>query len=131
MSISYLSLESSFGETAGLDGRDFIFALLLLLSLRRAAHEVLNPMPGETRGPQSFVRRNKNSKTAYFLYPIRVNPQYLGVHCFDVQTGALRSIHEKSLIEPEFLPVSRPVFTNFWQRKLSWREQRFGLSTRN
>ena len=102
MSISYLSLESSFGETAGLDGRDFIFALLLLLSLRRAAHEVLNPMPGETRGPQSFVRRNKNSKTAYFLYPIRVNPQYLGV---------LRSIHEKSLIEPEFLPVSRPADT--------------------
>ena len=78
MSISYLSLESSFGETAGLDGRDFIFALLLLLSLRRAAHEVLNPMPGETRGPQSFVRRNKNSKTALFLYPIRVNPQYPG-----------------------------------------------------
>ena len=38
MSISYLSLESSFGETAGLDGRDFIFALLLLLSLRRTAH---------------------------------------------------------------------------------------------
>ena len=110
MSISYLSLESSFGETAGLDGRDFIFALLLLLSLRRAAHEVLNPMPGETRGPQSFVRRNKNSKTAYLLYPIRVKPQYLGIHCFDVQTGALRSIHEKSLIEPEFLPVSRPVF---------------------
>ena len=77
MSISYLSLESSFGETAGLDGRDFIVALLLLLSLRRAAHEVLNPTPGETRGPQSFVRRNKNSKTAVFLYPIRVNPQYL------------------------------------------------------
>jgi hypothetical protein len=67
MSISYLSLESSFGETAGLDGRDFIFALLLLLSLRRAAHEVLNPMPGETRGPQSIVRSSKNSKTAYFL----------------------------------------------------------------
>ena len=78
MGISYLSLESSFGETAGLDGRDFIFALLLLLSRRRAAREVLNPMPGETRGPQSFVRRNKNSKTVYFLYPIRVNPQYLG-----------------------------------------------------
>ena len=45
---------------------------------RRAAHEVLNPMPGETRGPQSIVRRNTNSKTAYFLYPIRVNPQYEG-----------------------------------------------------
>ena len=75
MSISYLNLESSFGETAGLDGRDFIFALLLLLSLRRAAHEVLNPMPRETRGPQSFVRRSKNSKTAYFLYLIRVNSQ--------------------------------------------------------
>ena len=76
MSISYLSLESSFAETAGLDGRDFI--LLLLLSLRRAAHEVLNRMPGETRGPQSIVRSSKNSKTAYILYPIRVNPQYLG-----------------------------------------------------
>jgi hypothetical protein len=75
MRISYLSLESSFGETAGLDGRDFIFALLPLLSLRCAAHEVLNPMPGKTSGPQSIVRRSKNSKTAYFLYPIRVNPQ--------------------------------------------------------
>ena len=59
MSISYLSLESSFGETAGLDGRDFIFALLLLLSLCRAAHEVLNPMPGETRGPQSFKEQKQ------------------------------------------------------------------------
>ena len=52
MSISYLSLESSLGETAGLDGRDFIITLLLFLSLRRAAHEVLNPVPGETRGLQ-------------------------------------------------------------------------------
>jgi hypothetical protein len=76
MSISYLSLESSFGETAGLDGLDFIFALLLLLSLRRAAHEVLNPMPGEARGPQSFVRGNKNSKTAHFLYPIDGSPPH-------------------------------------------------------
>jgi hypothetical protein len=52
MRVSYLSLESFFGETAGLDGRNFIFALLLLLSLPRAAHELLNPMPGETGGPQ-------------------------------------------------------------------------------
>ena len=101
MNISYFSLESSLGETAGLDGRDFIFALLLLLSLHCAAHEVLNLMPGETRGPQSFVRRNQNSKTAYFLYPIRVNPQYLGDPLLCCSNKALRSIHEKPLIEPE------------------------------
>jgi len=69
MSISYLSLESSFGETAGSDGRDFIFALLLLLSLRRAAHEVLNPMPGETRGPSEYRTKQQKQQNGLFSLP--------------------------------------------------------------
>jgi len=50
MSISYWSLESSFGATAGLDGRDFIFA-------------------GETRGAQSIVRGNEKPQYGRFSLP--------------------------------------------------------------
>ena len=67
MSISYLSLESSFGETAGLDGRDFIFALLLLLWLRRAAHEVLNPMPEKPVALRVSYEGTKTAKRLIFF----------------------------------------------------------------
>ena len=58
MRISHLSLESSFGETAGLDGRDFIFALLLLLSLRRAAENcaILRPAVLAERAYMAYQR---------------------------------------------------------------------------
>ena len=69
MSISYLSLESSSGETAGLDGRDFIFALLLLFSLRRAAHEILNPMPGKTRGLSEYRTKEQKQQNGLFSLP--------------------------------------------------------------
>ena len=81
MSISYLSWASSLGETAGLDGRDFTFALPLLLSPRRAAHEVLNPMPGETRGPEFSYEGTKTAKRLILFTQFRVNPQ----GCVDVR----------------------------------------------
>jgi hypothetical protein len=42
--VACLCSGGSFESVAGLDLRDFIFALLLLLSLRLAPGEALNPM---------------------------------------------------------------------------------------
>jgi hypothetical protein len=55
-------LERFVKEAAGLDGLDFIFALLLH-SMRLTAREVVNPMPGDLCGPQSIVPPAYSSAT--------------------------------------------------------------------
>jgi len=62
-----LELGKLIWRTAGLDGRDFIFALLLLLWLRRAAHEVLNPMPEKPVALRVSYEGTKTAKRLYFF----------------------------------------------------------------
>jgi hypothetical protein len=56
-----------FWEDAGLEERDFIFALLLYLSLRLAACEVLNAHARETSALRVSYRRRKGTNHRLFL----------------------------------------------------------------